>query len=386
MRIASIECLSAYAGWRIHDFLKVTMADGLVGWSEFSRALNGPGVIEAISVIARTVIGEDPRAARVRTTLLAAGRASTIAHQACAAIANALLDVRARALNVSVIELLGGRVRDRVPVYWAHCGTYRTSHAELMRKPPLRTLDDVVHLGHEVVDEGFAAFKTNLLLFADGQARRYAPRASAEAPRLTTTPALASALVDQLTAFRDGAGDDVDMMVDLGSNFRAPAALSMAQAIEPLRPAWIEVEFGDIAALRYVREHTRVPVAGGERLRAAEYHALLRERAVDVPIVDVLFNGVAEALHVADACQAYELNVAVHNCYSPLATLIGTAFAAVAPNLQLLELDVDAVPWQNDFVTCPPRVLDGFIVVPEGPGWGAEVDEAAVREHPVPRE
>src|SRR5919197_3432374 len=130
MRIDRIDCLSADAGWRIHDFLKVTLADGLVGWSEFSRALNGPGVIEAIQHFAPLLVGADPRSAGVRAALLEASRPSTIAHQAVSAIANALLDVRARALNVSVVELLGGRVRDRVPVYWAHCGTYRVSHAE----------------------------------------------------------------------------------------------------------------------------------------------------------------------------------------------------------------------------------------------------------------
>ena len=192
----------------------------------------------------------DPRSAE-------AARPSAIAQQACAAIDNALLDVRARALNVPVIELLGGRLRDRVPVYWAHCGTYRASHAELMRQPPLSSLDDVVRLGHEVVDRGFTAFKTNLLVFADGRASRYAPHAGGESPALSAPPALVRALTDQLAAFRDGAGPDTAMMVDLGSNFRAQAALAMARSIEPLQPAWVEIERNGARA--YTRARRRAP-------------------------------------------------------------------------------------------------------------------------------
>lgn len=385
MNIARVELLSADGGWRIFDFLKVTLDDGLVGWSEFSRALNGPGICEAIDAIAAQLVGHDPRSARVRTLLLEAGRASNIAHQACGALSNALLDLRARALNVSVTELLGGRVRDRVPVYWAHCGTYRTTHSEMMDRPPLRTLDDVVALGREVRETGFSALKANLLLFDAERASRYAPRRAADAPPLTTSARLVRALQAELAAFRDGAGEDVALMVDLGSNFRSEAAVSMVRAIERFSPAWVELELRDAGALRHVRERTNVPIAGGERLRGDEFYALLDAKAVDIPIVDLLFNGLAQALPVAAAAEARDQNIAVHNCYSPLATLMGAAFCASVPNLQMLELDVDGVPWQNDFLTCPPIVRDGYVELPAGPGWGTEIDAAAVRAHPVPR-
>jgi galactonate dehydratase len=383
MNIARVERLSADGGWRIFDFVKVTLEDGLVGWSEFSRALNGPGICEAIDAIGAGLIGQDPRSAIARVRLMVAGRASNIAYQACGALSNALLDLRARALNVAVIELLGGRVRERVPVYWAHCGTYRTSHAELMERPPLRTLDDVVALGREVSAAGFTALKTNLLLFEDGRARRYAPRRAEAAPSLTTSPHLERALQDEMEALHQGAGDNVAMMVDLGSNFRLDAAVTMTRAMERFRPTWVEVELRDARTLRELRNRTSVPVAGGERLRADEFYELLGARAVDIPIVDVLFNGLVQALPVAAAADAHDQNIAVHNCYSPLATLMGAAFCASVPNLQMLELDVDGVPWQNDFLTCPPLVRDGHLELPSGPGWGTEIDEAAVRAHPV---
>ncbi len=381
MKIAAIECLAADAGWRIHDFLKLTLDDGRVGWSEFSRAFAGPGVVAAIETVAEPLTGRDPRSTDVGNYLHDVGRQSSLAYQASAAISNALLDVRARVLGVPVWQLLGPRVRDEVRVYWAHCGTYRVSHADLMAKPPIRQLSDLVDLGREVVDAGFSALKTNLLVFDDGRAGRYSPRRAHAAPPLTATPHLRRAMAEQLEALRLGAGPDTDIMIDLGSNFRVAGAVAMARHVERFDLSWLELELGSLEALTEVRSGVHVPVAGGERLRAAEYHTLLRERAVDVPVVDLLFNGVAESRHVAAACEAYEANIAVHNCYSPLATFMAAAFCAVAPNVQILEMDVDNVTWENDFVTATPHVQGGYLSLPDEPGWGVEVNEAAVRAH-----
>jgi L-alanine-DL-glutamate epimerase-like enolase superfamily enzyme len=47
-----------------------------------------------------------------------------------------------------------------------------------------------------------------------------------------------------------------------------------------------------------------------------------------------------------------------------------------------MEIDPDVVPWQHDLFTVKPTIKDGYMLVPEGPGWGTEVNEAAVRTHP----
>ena len=120
-----------------------------------------------------------------------------------------------------------------------------------------------------------------------------------------------------------------------------------------------------------------MPLAAGERLSVDEYLPLRGEYPVDIPVVDVLYNAVDSALHVAAAAEASNLNLAVHNCYSPLATLMAAAFCASVPNLHMLELDVDGVPWQNDFVTVPPVVENGHLAIPSGPGWGTAIDEDA---------
>jgi L-alanine-DL-glutamate epimerase-like enolase superfamily enzyme len=57
-------------------------------------------------------------------------------------------------------------------------------------------------------------------------------------------------------------------------------------------------------------------------------------------------------------------------------------FCAAVPNFRIMELDVDDVPWRDELVTRPAGIEQGHLLVPLGPGWGAEVDEAAVKRHP----
>jgi L-alanine-DL-glutamate epimerase-like enolase superfamily enzyme len=62
--------------------------------------------------------------------------------------------------------------------------------------------------------------------------------------------------------------------------------------------------------------------------------------------------------------------------------MMSAHFSAVVPNFRIMEIDPDRVPWYDDLVTVTPRIEDGSLLLPEGPGWGTEVDEAAVRAHP----
>lgn len=65
-----------------------------------------------------------------------------------------------------------------------------------------------------------------------------------------------------------------------------------------------------------------------------------------------------------------------------LATMMNAHWSAVVPNLRIMETDPDMVPWQDDLVTVKPQIQDGHLLLPTGPGWGTEVNEAAVRAHP----
>src|SRR5262245_55464243 len=174
LTIAGVESLHADSGWRTYDFLKLTTEGGLVGWSEYNESFGGQGVSALIDRLAPAIVGKDPRAYEAHVALLYALRRQAsggAVQQAIGAIENALLDVKARALGIPIYELLGGPVRERIRVYWSHCGTYRLpDRAEMMGVPPVRTLDDVVALGKEVRARGYTGLKTNVLLL-DGDPR-----------------------------------------------------------------------------------------------------------------------------------------------------------------------------------------------------------------------
>ena len=167
MKIARVEHLHADAGQRNFDFLKITTDDGLVGWSEYNESFGGLGVSAVIDGLAPLIVGKDPRAHEAIVTLLYAVRRQAsggVVQQAIGAIENALLDVKARALGLPVYALLGGPVRDRIRLYWSHCGTYRLAWSGPMQIPALKTLQDVVNAGKEVVARGFTALKTNVFI------------------------------------------------------------------------------------------------------------------------------------------------------------------------------------------------------------------------------
>jgi galactonate dehydratase len=387
MKIATVQSLHADAGQRTFDFLKITTDDGLVGWSEYNESFGGPGVSVVIERLAPTIIGKDPRAYESLVALMYAVRRQAsggIAQQAIGAIENALLDIKARALGVPVYELLGGPVRDRIRLYWSHCGTYRLAWSKEMQIPPLRTLDDVVKAGREVVARGFTALKTNVFvlgqdpyLHSPGFARRGCfPELNAERPVL-------KALREELAAFREGAGAEVDILVDLNFNFKTEGFLKVARAIEPFDIFWVEIDTRDPKALHYIRSHTTIPVASCECLFGRrDYRPYFENYSVDVAIIDTPWNGVAESVKIAAMADAYEVNVAPHNFYGHLATLMNAHFCAVVPNLRIMEIDPDVVPWYDDLVTHPPEIKDGHLILPTRPGWGTEVNEAAVRAHP----
>ena len=227
MKIIGLECLHADAGFRNFDFLKISTDEGLVGWSEYNESFGGMGVTEVINNLAGVLVGEDPRPIESHVARMYAIRRQAsggIAQQAIGAIENALLDLKAKGLGIPVYEMLGGPVRDRIRLYWSHCGTYRLSFAEEMQIEPLRSLDDVVQLGRQAAASGYTALKTNVFRFDDGQAWLHSPGfwRGEGYPELNADRNVIHGMCEQLEAFREGAGPDIDILVDL--NFNSPTS------------------------------------------------------------------------------------------------------------------------------------------------------------------
>jgi L-alanine-DL-glutamate epimerase-like enolase superfamily enzyme len=392
MKIVKIEDLHCDAGWRVSSFLKVTTDEGIVGWSEYMEGYGAQGLTGVIRKLAERLIGQDPRPVeRISATLYAATRqaAGGINQMAIAAIENALVDVKARALGIPVYEMLGGPVRDRLQVYWSHCGTYRARYADKIREwagvEPVRTLDDVVRLGAEVKAKGFRGLKTNLIRFDSGRAQMYGPGTGNPPgfPELNIDNRIVDAAVAQLSAFREGAGPDVGLHLDTNFNYKIDGYIRLARALEPLRMVWLEIDLYDPAGLALIRRSSGTPIASLESIYGKRnFRPFFEQQSVDYAIIDVAWNGILESLKIAAMADAYETNVAPHNFNGHLGSLISAHFCAALPNFKVMEIDIDDVTWKDNIVTVPPVIENGELVLPTGLGWGAEINEDFVRAHP----
>ena len=76
----------------------------------------------------------------------------------------------------------------------------------------------------------------------------------------------------------------------------------------------------------------------------------------------------------------YEINVAPHNFYGHLCSAISATFSAIVPNFRVMEIDIEDVPWKDELVTVAPTIENGELVLPTTPGWGADVNEEALKK------
>ena len=210
MKIVKLEDFHADGGWDTYSFLKITTDEGVTGWSEFNESRRR-GMTAVIHGLGAALIGQDPRAvARIEAALYAQTRptAGGLTSHAIAAIVNACLDIKGKALDVPVYELFGGALRERMPVYWSRCGVLRARCADLfdgkvIDRPAVRTLDDLKGAAREARERGFKAIKTNLLLFDGKGGRQFAPGmtgADSGHPELNLTDDILDALITQLSA------------------------------------------------------------------------------------------------------------------------------------------------------------------------------------------
>jgi galactonate dehydratase len=388
MKVARIEDMHADAGWRTFSFLKITTDDGLVGWSEYTEADGSKGLTAVIHGMAEPLFGTDPRPTQTIASALWQRQIQApngVNQRAIAAIENALLDIKAKALGVPVYELFGGPVRTRVPVYWSHCGSYRVRNHALVGSAPLRNFDDIAALGAEVKQKGFKGLKTNILPWDGEKLTNFQPGFGRTPgfPELNADRKMVQSLQRQLQAFRDGAGADMNLHLDINYHFKTEGNLAIARAVGPFDLTWLEIDTWDPGSLAYIRRHAPCPIASLESVCGRRaFRPFLDAYSTDVAIVDVIWNGFLESVKIAAMAEAYEVNVAPHNYYGHLCSAVSAHFCAVVPNFRVMEIDIDSAAHRDELFTNVPVIENGELIIPSGPGWGVEVNEAAVRAHP----
>jgi L-alanine-DL-glutamate epimerase-like enolase superfamily enzyme len=389
MKVSGYEIFCADAGYCNAWFLKLLTDEGLVGWSEFGEHSGTPGLAGIVRQLCDLVIGMDPTEITRIAAFLRGRTVQTLggmSQHATAAIVNALFDIKGKSAGLPVHALFGGAVRMRVPVYWSHCTTYRMIFSEIMGTRPVRTLPDVTRLGEEVRARGIRAIKAGMVDL-QGDVLVNFGQGFANGPGfvdLNLEAGPLKAVVAMMEALRVGAGPDVQLLLDVNCHFTTEGYLRLVRALENLDLYWLELDIFDPAALATIRRAASFPIASLEAVYGRKgIRPYLDAQAADVAIVDVVWNGYLEACKMADLVAAYEVNVAPH-CYTGggLGDVMSTHFAAAIPNLRIMEYDFDEVPWKRDFLSHPLVLDNGDLIVPTGPGWGVEVNEAALRAHP----
>ena len=267
MKISAVETFIVDAGWRPWTFVKIDTDQGITGYGEISDGKNPHGVAGTIKDVTPVLVGKDPRAYEMRFwDLIRATRLSPggIAARAIAGIECALLDLKAKALGTSVVDLFGGPTRDQVRLYWSHCGTTRARHHEILGTPPIKTMEDIAELGKEVVQRGFTALKTNIVL--PGEPASLWMPGFAQGRGTTdqiVTPELLDHIEELIGTFREAVGPRVDINLDLNFNFKPESAIRIARRVEQFDLLWVELDMYDPEAILQIKQSTSNSICTG---------------------------------------------------------------------------------------------------------------------------
>ena len=384
MKITEIETFVVDAGWRPWQFVAVRTDAGITGYGECSDGRNPYGIVGAVDDFAPLVIGRDPRPVEaIYWQLYRVARQSPggIAAKAIAGIELALWDIKGKALGVPVHALLGGPIRERQRLYWSHCGSSRAGFGDLIGTPPIDSYQAFTELGHEVVERGFTALKTNVVI-PGTPARGYGFGFGGGPPDQDVPVEILGNIEQQLAAFSAGVGPEVEIALDLNFNYKPEAAAKICRIAEQFTMLWVEIDMYEPDALRQLKDGTSVPITSGENLYGSrDYRRYFEARSMDNVMIDIPWNGFARSRDVAMLAESHELNVAPHNYYSHLATSIALHLCATVPNVRIMEIDIDDVPWKDDLTGGPLTFDAGTLAIPDRPGWGVDLDEDVARAH-----
>ena len=389
--IAEVKTLSANISFRNYQFLKITAEDGTVGWAEFDTNFGSPGVAPIINELSHRLIGQSAMYHEfvyedLRNMTRPAWGGGGVIGEALGAIENAMLDLKAKTLDVPAYVLLGGKVRDKLRVYWSHCVSYR--HGRASHYPPGKAIydkDGVRKISREVVDQGFTALKTNIFQYdQDGKISGWGPgMGTPYEPGRSVERKVLEGMREHLDLMRATTGPDMDILIDLNFNMRTEGYLRTLRALEDVDLFWVEIDTMEADTLAYIRSQSKHAIASCETLIGLpQFLPYFQKQAVDVAIVDTPWNGVWQSMKIAAAAAAFEVNVAPHNFYGHLATMMNAHFSAAVPNFRIMETDIDRIAWEHELFTHLPEYKDGYLIVPDRPGWGTEPNEAAFAKYP----
>jgi len=334
------------------------------GISGFGESTPRAGVFEAVRQVGRGIIGEDPFDITRLFERVSRGGAYL---PFISGIEVALWDIVGKKLGVPVHRLLGGPCHERIRVYAD--GFFRGADFQP---------EEYATKAREIADVGFTALKMD----ADG------PLPSMH--RISRQPDRADVglVVEIVAAVRESIGPDLDLAVDTHGAFNLPTMLAMARDLEPYGLMWIEdpvpLHGGNIKTMAEITAAVGTPICSGESLTRPQFRELLELHASDIVMPDLTYvGGILEMFKIAAMADVYNVPVAPHNMYGPVATMASVQACACMPNFMILEFQWGDVPWRDELLDEPIPIRDGRIEVPDRPGIGVELNKEELHKHLV---
>jgi L-alanine-DL-glutamate epimerase-like enolase superfamily enzyme len=284
----------------------------------------------------------------------------TFVCRALAGIDTALWDLKGKLFGQPVCRLLGGALRDPVPMY-----------ASSMRRD-ISPQDEAQRLAQIARRHGFGAVKIRI---GTGP---HAPMGSDG----DIFPGRTQQVVEQT---RRALGDDVRINVDANSSYSAHTAVAVGRMLEEFGVFHFEepCPYPDIESTKAVADALDVYVAGGEQDNSMEqFRRMAAVRAVDIVQPDILYiGGVCRAMRAAAVAREFGLACTPHAANRAMVQLFTLHFASAVPNcLYEQEWTIEPTRWTDGLLSRPLEVEAGAVRVPDGPGWGIDVSENWLRE------
>lgn len=336
--------------------VKISTDEGLVGWGETAPI----GATQAlINRLGASLIGQNPlEHRRLWRQLWGPNFGDPLA---VGALDIALHDLRGKALNLSVAELYGGRLRDRVPAY-ASAMNYTENVAAIDQYP-----DEAAAL----VERGFRALKMRL----GGQ-----PFAQD----------LAAA-----TAVRETVGPEIRLMADGNGAYSLGTAIQMGRELEKLAFYWFEEPLPqpNYAGYEVLTDKLDIAIAAGEALGSrGAFKEVITRRAMDIVQPDIsLCGGFAECLFISEMARLWGVPSIPHCWGGAIVVAVTLQLLALLPDASwarttetpMLELDTYENRFRDQLVTVPAQIVDGTVAVPTGPGLGIEIVEDLIEQYRI---
>lgn len=368
MKITAIKTLIVNASLRNWIFVRVeTDQPGLYGLGEATLEFQTRAVAGAIDDLALLIIGEDPRNIEHLWQVMYRHpffKGGIVTMSALSGIDQALHDLKAKDLGIPLWQLIGGLSRKRLRMY-DHLGggdstaVYNSAAAD--------SFAEKAALSRAA---GFSAVK---ILAVGKTAPLDGNRALREAEAL-------------MAAARQGAGDDMDIMVDLHGRTTAAMAVQYAEVLKPFRPFFIEepCQPEDWEGTARVARSTTIPIAAGERLvHRREFLPLLQAGAIAVAQPDVCHaGGLTEVRRIAALCDTFAVSMAPHNPLGPIATMVNIHLGFATPNFLIQEVMRSDVPWRDEIISGVTPIVGGYVEPSQAPGIGIEINFEAAAKHP----